>query len=121
MLIKYTGSKPTKTVTYNNLSFTFIDVDGGKTPVCEVKDVSTLKFLLGADMKGLFVPATPTTSKDDKAREEAAEASRKVSEELTERVGELKEENLILKEDNKALKEENKVLSKKLKEKNKKE
>ena len=118
MLIKYTGSKPVKTVNYNNLEFVFIAVEGeGGAPVCEVKDVATLKFLLGADMKGLFVPATPNTSKDDKAREEEAEASRKASEELSRRVEELEEKNNALKEDNKALKEENKVLAKKLKDK----
>lgn len=120
MLIKYTGSKTVKTVEHNNLSFTFIDEAGGKTPVCEIKDVVTLKFLLGADMKGLFVPATPNTPGDDKASKGEAEASRKASEKLSKTVKELTEENKALEKANDTLEDENKGLVKKVKELEKK-
>ena len=72
MLLKYIGSKSVKTIEYNSFRFTFVAEKEGQSPVCEVKDPITLKYLLGADMKGLFVPATSGTAKGDSASDEAA-------------------------------------------------
>ena len=120
MLIKYTGPKTVKTVEYNNLAFTFIASEEGSAPTCDVKDPSTLKFLLNADMKGLFVPATSGTPKADAANAEEAEAHRKASDEALAKVEQLEGENKELKEENKVLKETSKTLSKENKELKKK-
>lgn len=54
MLLRYTGPKQVKTVSYNDREFIFIPVKDGGAPVCDVDDVCTQKFLLHPDRKRLF-------------------------------------------------------------------
>jgi len=112
MLLKYTGKKPVKTVSYNDKIFTFMPAADGKDSTCEVNDVNTLKYLLGPDMQGLFVPAASKTSKDKASDESATQSLKETVEGLTGEVEELKKKNKALEEDNQALKDENKALAK---------
>lgn len=118
MLLKYTGPKEIKTIEYNGLTLVFMAIEGeGGPKVCEIKDPATLKFLLGADMKGLFASATSGVSKDLKAENKVIATLREASEELTKENEALEKANDLLEDENKTLKKEIKELSKKLKEK----
>lgn len=69
MLLKYTGPKPQKKIEYNDRVFIF-------APTAEVDDKATIRFLLNADMKGLFEVA----ASEDPAKEPAKESAREPAE-----------------------------------------
>lgn len=76
MLLKYTGPKQSKKIEYNDRVFVF-------APECEVDDMTTVKFLLDPDRKGLFEivkkqPAAPKESLADSEPEEAKSESKRV-------------------------------------------
>ncbi len=68
MRIRYTGLKPVKVIECNGITFVF-------SPLAEVSSNATLKYLLSADMKGLFVIDTPAPDSSAKTAKPATDAS----------------------------------------------